>query len=111
MLGGNRQQFLMPRRRNSRAYGSSFGVSILFTARNSGLPVRSSSRASSMSGAGQLGAAVHHHDDGRRFLQRHARLAEDLRRDQFLVVGQNAAGIDHAQLAAAIRLRRRGGRA
>ena len=53
-----------------------------------------------MSGAANLGAAVHHHDHRLGFVERHLRLAKDFRRDKFVVFGDNAAGIDHAQMAA-----------
>ena len=65
------------------------------------MPLRISRRASSRSGGGQFGAAIHHHDDGVGFLQRDFRLAEDFRRDEIFVFGKDAAGVDDAQVASA----------
>ena len=52
-------------------------------------------------GPGDLGASVHDHDDGRRFLERDPGLTEDLRRDELLVFGNDAARIHHPKLAPA----------
>ncbi len=48
-----------------------------------------------------LGAAVHHHDDGVGFLERHFGLAKDFGRDEVFVLRKNAAGVDDAQAASA----------
>ena len=48
-------------------------------------------------GRGEFGAAIDHHHDGVGLFERDARLAKDLGRDQRIVVGNDAAGIDHAQ--------------
>ena len=50
---------------------------------------------------GHFGAAVHHHDDGVGFLERDLGLAENFRRDEVFVFGENAAGIHDAQVASA----------
>ena len=52
-------------------------------------------------GAGEFGASVDHHDDGGGFVERDARLTVDFGRDQVFLFGQNAAGVDDAQMAAA----------
>ena len=49
---------------------------------------------------GQFGADVGHHHNGRSFFERDARLAKDLRGDQVLVFGDNAAGVHHTELTA-----------
>ncbi len=48
----------------------------------------------------QFRASIHHHGDCVGFIERHARLAKDFRRDQLFVVGDDTAGIDHAEAAA-----------
>ena len=54
-------------------------------------------------GGGDLGAAVDQEDDVRGAVQRYARLPEDLARDQFGRLGQNAAGVDQLEAPAAVR--------
>jgi hypothetical protein len=49
-------------------------------------------------GACDLGARINNHDNGRRFFERNFGLAEDLRRDEILVFGNNAARIHHSKL-------------
>ena len=47
----------------------------------------------------EFGPAIDHHYDGDGLIQCNPRLAEDFRRDKFLVIGNDAAGIDHAEIA------------
>ncbi len=62
-------------------------------------------------GRSKLGAPIDDHDDRVGFFERHLRLAEDLRWDQRLIVGNDAAGIDDARFARpSTRSRRRCGR-
>src|ERR1700690_1921558 len=49
-------------------------------------------------GSGDLGAGIDHHDDGRRFVKRDLGLAENLRRDEIFIFGDDAAGIHHSKL-------------
>ena len=51
-------------------------------------------------GAGDLGAPVDHHHHRVGLFQGDARLAKDLGGDQFLVLGDDAAGVDHGETAA-----------
>ncbi len=51
-------------------------------------------------GSGELGAAIDHHDDGVGLFQRDPRLAKNFGGNQRLVVGNDAAGVDHAKLPA-----------
>ena len=51
-------------------------------------------------GAGEFGASVDDHDDGGGFVEGDAGLAKDFRRDQIFFFGEDAAGVDDAQLAA-----------
>ena len=46
---------------------------------------------------GDFAASVNDHDDGAGFVEGDSRLAEDFRRDKVLVLGDDAAGIDHAK--------------
>ena len=50
-------------------------------------------------GAGQFGADVHHQDQRIGFIQGDFGLAVDLLRDQFRVVGDDAAGVNQAEAA------------
>ena len=52
-------------------------------------------------GGGEFGAAIDHHDHGGGFIQGDFGLAENLRRNECLIVGDNAAGIDNAQRSSA----------
>jgi len=52
-------------------------------------------------GAGNFRASVDHHDDGGGFVECDPGLAEDFRRDEIFFFGEDAAGIDDAQVAAA----------
>ena len=49
-------------------------------------------------GPGNLGARIDDHDDRRRFFERDLGLAENFRRNEVLVVGNDAARIHHAKL-------------
>jgi hypothetical protein len=51
-------------------------------------------------GGGQLGAAIHDHDDGVGLVEGETGLAEDLRGDMGVIVGDDAAGVDDARGAA-----------
>ena len=51
-------------------------------------------------GAGEFGASVDDHDDGGGFVERDAGLAEDFRGDEIFFFGEDAAGVDDAQVAA-----------
>ena len=51
-------------------------------------------------GAGEFGASVDDHDDGGGFVEGDAGLAVNFRRDEIFVFGQDAAGVDDAELAA-----------
>ena len=54
----------------------------------------------------QFAAPVHHHNDGRRFLQRKPRLSEDFRRDEVVIVGNDPAGINQTkEITVPLRLR------
>ena len=51
-------------------------------------------------GCGQRSAPIDHHHDGVGLIECHPGLAKDFRRNQLRVVGQDAAGIDHAGMLA-----------
>src|SRR5690349_3884753 len=51
-------------------------------------------------GRGQFGPSIDHHDDGRCFIERNSRLAEDLGGNKILLFGQNAASIDDSEYTA-----------
>lgn len=52
-------------------------------------------------GGGGFGPGVDDHDHGNRFLKRNFRLPENLRGDEILFFGNNAAGVDDAEVASA----------
>ena len=90
-----------PRVRKFSAPASSCAVSILLTARKRGLPATDEDARKLLVGGGDVGAAVDDHDDGIGFVESDAGLVEDLARDQGFVVGDDAAGVDEADDAAA----------
>ncbi len=51
-------------------------------------------------GGGEFGASVDDHDDGGGLVEGDARLAENFRGDEIVVVGNDAAGVDDLQAAA-----------
>src|SRR6185437_2706525 len=52
-------------------------------------------------GGGQFGADVHYHDDGGGLLEGHSSLTKDFRRNQLLVLGDDATRINNVEFAAA----------
>ena len=91
------QQLFDPQAAKFLRVGLELGVSILLTASNSGLPMRINWRASSRSGAASSVRPSTTITMASAWFERDASLAKNLRRNQRLVFGNDAAGVDHAQ--------------
>ena len=74
-------------------------MSILFTARNTGLPAAQQQPRQLHIRRSQLRPPIHHHHNRVRLFQPNLRLPEDLRRNQRLIIRHHAARIDDPRLA------------